>query len=219
VGILDVFLSPQARRRLRQNRWIRRGKRAPIVGLADAKAGEIARIGGRAESTGASLVAPFTQDPALVWLARLEQKTLVSPENAFGLGTGGNEVVVWREEIHEMSATAFLVVDAGARVLVDPRFAVCAVDAPLVNEHPHVNDENPSFSAYLRSRGVLPTAFMGIAGEARFYEARLTPGAAVRIYGRVEEHASVVADGYRDAPLRTLRMAGTAEEPLVVFFG
>jgi hypothetical protein len=110
---------------------------------------------------------------------------------------------VWRAEIHEMSTAAFLVVDERARVLVDPRSAVCAVEAPLVNEHPHVNDENPLLTTYLRSRGVLPTAFMGIAGETR----------------RVAEQVSVVADGYRDAPLRALHMVGTYDEPLVVFFG
>ncbi len=217
MGILDVVVGAEAARRFRRNRRAWRARRVAAVRPSDAKAGEIARVAGRVEAAGELVTAPFTQASALFFLVRLEQKVLVDARDAWGLRTSGDELVRWREEIAEASTAPFqLVDDAGARVIVDPRFALCAIDAPLVNEHPHVNDENPALSAFLRSRGVLPTQFMGIAGETRFYELRLRPGDGVSIYGRLEEHASVRAEGYRDAPERLLRMTGTDEEPLVI---
>jgi hypothetical protein len=163
------------------------------------------------------VVAPFTQRGCGAWHARLEvKKRRDAGSNSAMFGSGG-EIVYWSEEIREDSRAPFWIVgDDGARVLVVPTVTVWSASAPLVNEDPHVNDENAQLDRYLRSHGVLPTAYMGIAGDTRFYELALGAGEAISVYGDIDEMQGVHAEGYRDAPERIVRLFGSHDAPLVV---
>src|SRR5262249_4940027 len=111
----------------------------------------------------------------------------------------------------------FITDDTGARVFVSTGSAMWVVEPPLINEHPHVNDENEVLCTFLRSRGVLPTNYMGIAGDTRFYEHALTTGDPISVYGDIDEVQSVHLDGYRDAPQKIIRLNGTPDAPVIIF--
>src|SRR5262249_28071515 len=150
-------------------------------------------------------------DRAVFWSVRTLAKHLVEDNR------GGE--YEWREQLRGMSDVPFFVVDdAGGRVLVEVRGALLVTLAQQnVSEHPRVNDDNRFFDVFLRRHGVVPTAYMGIAGDTRFFEACLRPGDPVSVFGRIDESAEVRNDGYRDAPARILRLfSPTADAPVVI---
>jgi hypothetical protein len=186
-------------------------RRAKASSASDALAiGQRSKIVGVARALEATLTAPFTQRAALVQRhSMLEKRLAYNPQ--------GREIVTWKVEIRDAGAVPFLLEgDGGRSVVVDPRGAVLGFADEEVKEHPHVNDDNPAFRAYLRRNGILSTMFMGIAGDHRFFEAVIAPGDRVAVWGVVGEATNVVASGYRDAAARTMTITGTPQDPCVL---
>jgi len=199
--------------------WLRAARHARPEAVSELIAGQEARILGVVEADQPLLISPFTQTRCVLWRVRLEEKHRVDDDRGI-LETSSRDRVRWQEEINEGAFARFWVRDSsGGRALVGtgPQ-GTCqiAFEPPNVSEHPHVNDENELLCRYLREHGVVPTNYMGIAGETRFFETYVLPGEAISVYGRVEEVSEVQAIGYRDAPVKFFRLVGSTEHPLVI---
>lgn len=187
--------------------------RAKVVSPTEVIAGAEARVRGRLVADGL-IEAPLTQRRCAFWAARIAELAFLETAN-------GDSMRQWKTAYEGTSTAPFwLVGDDGARILVAPTEEQGAVDLTAeledVGEHPLVNDDNPRFGAFLRGRGVLPTAFMGIAGDTRFAELVLHEGHSVEVYGAVDEIAVVERGGYRDGAAAVRRIVGTADAPILM---
>lgn len=219
MGLLDQLVGTDTARAWRANRRRWTAGRAQEIRPSEAIVGKPARVTGTIAPAGDLVRAPFTQRSAVACFVRLEVKTIVSRDGgAFSITGPGTDITTWREEIREASQVPFFVTDEmGGRLLVSTTSALWVVDPDIVNEDPHVNDENHALCTFLRSRGIVPTAYMGIAGDTRFYERAIVTGERVSVYGDVDETQEVHAEGYRDAPERIVRINGSPDAPVIVF--
>jgi hypothetical protein len=211
--IVDAIFGVGTLAAFRRSRRRFSARRAAIVSPAEAVVGGDARVRGRLVADGL-VEAPLTQRRCAFWAARIAELAFVATAN-------GDSVRHWQTAYEGTSTAPFwLVGDDGARILVAPTEERGAVDLTAeledVGEHPRVNDDNPRFGAFLRGRGVSPTAFMGIAGDARFAELVLNEGHAVEVYGAVDEIAVVERGGYRDGATSVRRVVGTADAPILL---
>ncbi|MCW5832401.1 MAG: hypothetical protein KIS78_08185 [Labilithrix sp.] len=193
-------------------RRVRRARRASSIDVGDVVVGRTCKVRGRIAIDGAPERAPFSLRPCAFWAVHLLTKVRTEDRH-------GREIVVWRTDVEASSARPFwLVDDRGDGVLVEPEGAHVSVPtARLDPDHPHLNDENPTFRAFLRSHGVLTTAFMGVAGEHQFFESALRHGELLAAYGRVDEVARPAPQGYRDGLARDRRLRSVDGEPIVLF--
>jgi len=106
--------------------------------------------------------------------------------NALGGGA------VWHDAGRERRAVPFIVEDDQGRIIVDP------TDAAIVLT-PDASERGP---------------------ESRLVEARIEPGDLIEIVGRAvrepDPDASRARGDYRDGPAMRLRLAGTADDPVVI---
>ncbi|MBI5531140.1 MAG: hypothetical protein HY898_00390 [Deltaproteobacteria bacterium] len=194
-------------------------RHAEDVPVSALVAGTEARLTGIVEPEQPLVTSPFTQTQCVFWYARLEEKHVVDQDRGI-LASGARELVQWREAICQGSYARFWIRDAsGARAHVDMgEQATChfAFDPPNVSDHPRVNDENERLCTYLRSHGILPGNYMGIAGDTRFYEQCVLPGDRIAVFGQVQEHSVVQTTEYRDMPVKLFRFVGAQKRPLLI---
>jgi hypothetical protein len=192
-GLLGVALDSLGEHAsLLYQRW-RRSRRIGMrsTPIAQLVPGAATKVTGVVESPMAA-VTPFTQTACAYYVVRLEQRRVREER--------GYEEVLWEPVIEIGSlATFWLVGDDGAKVLVDPSAALSDLPRTHVSEHPRVNDENADFAAFLRSQGVLPTMYMGIGGDYRFFESIVVSGSKVSVWGSVRDGRVAAPAGYRDA--------------------
>jgi hypothetical protein len=184
-------------------------RRARAVSSQHLVVGQCAKVAGAARVHEHVLTTPFTKRPALACRARMFEKATEQDPR-------GDEVEVWKPAVDGVLSVPFVIEDGEGSVRIDANAAILVTTEDFVNEHPHVNDENPELRAFLRRHGVLTTLYMGIAGDHRFLEAVLSPGEPVEAWGRVSETASVATAGYRDAAGRTKTITGTPDDPCVL---
>jgi hypothetical protein len=194
----------------------RHAENVPVSGLV---AGTEARLTGIVEPDQPLVTSPFTQTQCVFWFATLEEKHIIDQDRGI-LASGAPQELRWQEEISEGSYARFWLRDAsGARGHVDMGGqSTChfAFEPPNVSDHPRVNDENARLCTYLRSHGILPGNYMGIAGDTRFFEHCVLPGDRISVFGQVQEHSVVQATEYRDAPMKLFRLVGSDKHPLVI---
>ncbi len=200
IGVALASLSEHGS--LLYQRW-RRSRRigmrsTPVARLVP---GTSCKVTGVVESPMAT-VSPFTQTACAYCMVRLEQRRVREER--------GYEEVLGEPVIEVGSAATFwLVGDDGGKVLVDPSAARSDLPRTHVSEHPRVNDENAAFASFLRSQGVLPTMYMGIGGDYRFFESIVASGAKVSVWGAVRDGRVAAPAGYRDASVSFACIGGS----------
>jgi hypothetical protein len=199
----------------RLNRWLWHGRRAAAAPLAGVRVGDALKVAGViAAIDGEPLVSPFTRMPCVAWMARVEEKSNTVVRG--GMAYEVEEAYFREQHFHIMCAPFWIDVDGGGRLRVDDGPTNISLFMANVNDHPHVNDENPAFAAFMRSAGIPPTLHMGIAGEHRFTEAFLRAGERISVYGTVASTQVMVAGGYRGVSEEQLSLRGDEAKPLVV---
>lgn len=210
--MLEDFLSI-----FRGNRWLWTGRRAPPVPFAAIRPGAAVKVTGVAaiaHGEAEPLVSPFTRTPCVAWMARVEEKSTIVVRSGVAFTV---DEPYFREQFLQIARAAFDVdVDGGGRIRVDVGLTNLTLVLANVNEHPHVNDENPAFSAFMRSAGIPTTLHMGIAGEHRFFEAVIRAGDRVSVYGTAASTPVLVAGGYRGVMEEQLSLQGSDANPLIV---
>jgi hypothetical protein len=197
----------------RLNRWAWQARRARPGPLAAAIAGTHAKLVGVIVAE-EPLLAPFTGTPCVAWMAQLAAKTNLVRSGSFAYRV---EERVYREEFQQIVRAPFGVdVDGGGRVQIENGATSFSLFLENVNEHPHVNDENAAFVAFMRAAGFLTTQHMGIAGEYRFSEATLRAGDRVSVYGTVARSSVIVAGAYRGGMEEQTSLSGDDAKPLIV---
>jgi hypothetical protein len=199
----------------RLNRWLWHGRRARAVPLGEVRAGAAVKVTGVvARGDGEPLVSPFTRTPCVAWMARVEEKSNIVVRGGVSFDV---DEPYFREQLHQTTCAPFWIdVDGGGRLRVDDGPTNISLGPACVNDHPHVNDENPAFAAFMRSGGMLTTLHMGIAGEHRFFEAFLRAGDRVSVYGTVASTQVLVGGGYRGVVEEQLSLRGDEARPLVI---
>jgi hypothetical protein len=212
------MVAPESRRSplrsLRRSYRAWRAARSPAIPLASLAPGVRARIEGIVEPGDAQVISPFTQRQGVLAQVVLREKQLDESRQ-------GDVTYTWFSQVREQLTAPFWIVDdAGSRAFVDPEHALIELPLEDVREHPRVNDGNPDLARYLRAHGVMPTRYMGIAGEHRFLEVVLAAGARVALSGVprmcVMHVPALARASYRDAPIEVPTFSDAPDEPLVI---
>jgi hypothetical protein len=108
----------------------------------------------------------------------------------------------WRTVVDEREGRAFLVDDgSGQRARVAPAGAHVVLDRDKIATSGTFEDAPPSLEAFLRSRGLTSTSWLGFNKAMRFEEEVLAPGDPIYALGPSRRvPGPPVHDGYRMAP-------------------
>lgn len=122
----------------------------------------------------------------------------------------------WHTIIEEVEARDFYVDDgSGQEARVDPRTARAVLDKKSIGSSGTFQDPPPHLMAFLQSRGVASTTWLGTNKSMQYLEEVLSPGDPLFAIGPSHREAGPpVPDGYRMAPSSRLVMSGMGDGDL-----
>ncbi len=173
--------------------WKRRQRiiATPTSAIAQAPGNQLVEIKGRIVPGEQGIVqTPFSGRHA-VWTRVTVQEMRSSGRNSY-----------WHTLLTEMDGRVFLVDDGSGQVArVMPAGANVILDKVNIASSGTFNDAQPHLEAFLASRGLKSTSWLGLNKSMRYEEELLAPGDLVYALGPSRrEPGPPVSDGYRMVP-------------------
>jgi hypothetical protein len=163
----------------------------PTTPIAQAPGNTVVEIKGRVEPSEQGVVqTPFSGRHA-VWCRVTVQELRRSGRSSY-----------WHTILNEIDARPFLVDDgSGQQARVEPRGANVILDRQNIASSGTFNDAAPHLEAFLQSRGLKSTTWLGFNKSMRYEEEVLAPGDMLYALGPSRrDPGPPVYDGYRTVP-------------------
>lgn len=179
----------------------------PTSKITEAPGNAPVEIKGTAVPAQATITAPFTGRPA-VWLRVKLEEHVQSGKSS-----------TWRQIHTETHQVPFFIDDgSGERARVMPESATVLLDDQKVATSGTFNDAAPQLEAFLQSRGMKSTNFLGFNRSLRYSEALLAPHDPIYAIGPSTRGGGGAQGPFREGPRGELVMAaqGTGAGELII---